>query len=30
MGKNPVNPTDWQPEHNISLDAFDTDKGYMP
>lgn len=26
MGKNTSNPTDWQPEHIVSVDAFYLDK----
>ncbi len=26
MGKNTANPTDWQPEHNVHIDAFYMDK----
>ena len=26
MGKNTINPTDWQPEHKVSIDAFYMDK----
>jgi formylglycine-generating enzyme required for sulfatase activity len=26
MGKNTTNPTDWQPEHKVYVDAFYMDK----
>jgi formylglycine-generating enzyme required for sulfatase activity len=26
MGKNTTNPTDWQPEHKVHVDAFYMDK----